>query len=242
MYSEWNCFREVHMPRWLGAFVQVDSGPVRGDVLLALARGLCRAPMVPVRRVSRFDTFVWYERCDDIPAGCWVYTDGSLLMGNFPLAVRLSGGPSLLWTPVVAWLLLRTECHLRGSTPFTARSCGRFAWLWRMWPSQRSSTRIASLFGAGSGDHAPGPALPGAGSLACGPLCTHSLISCSGCQRTLRVAALVTSCAVTEWLSLRICGRLIRWLITWPRRQLGACACPKRPAPGWPIVIRRCVS
>jgi len=61
-------------------------------MLLALTRCLFPATACPLRDPSSFDTFVWVTQVREIPIGCVVFTDGSLLDGSLP-----SGWKSLGW-------------------------------------------------------------------------------------------------------------------------------------------------
>jgi hypothetical protein len=54
------------------------------------------APSIPHRNKNRFDTFTWFKHSDDIPLGCVIFTDGSLLDGSLP-----KGCQSLGWAFVV---------------------------------------------------------------------------------------------------------------------------------------------
>ncbi len=60
-------------------------------MFLALTRGLIAAPVLPQRDDGVFDTFFWHKFCSDIPSGCLVFTDGSLLDGRMQKGVQSLG-------------------------------------------------------------------------------------------------------------------------------------------------------
>ena len=87
-------------------------------MVLALTRGLFFAPSIPHRNKNRFDTFTWFKHSDDIPLGCVIFTDGSLLDGSLP-----KGCQSLGWAFVVMGLL-HMECPPSGLTLSKVLSSG----------------------------------------------------------------------------------------------------------------------
>ena len=97
LLHRWVCpalaaFRERHLPRWIEDYLRQNGHSVNGAIVLAVTRGLFPAPACPVRDSSCFDTFEWHVECVDIPAGCVVFTDGSLIDGLLP-----NGWQSLGW-------------------------------------------------------------------------------------------------------------------------------------------------
>ena len=87
--------REKCMPSCIADFLRPGHN-LSAAVVLALIRGLFFAPSIPHRNENRFDTFTWFKHSDDIPLGCVIFTDGSLLDGSLP-----KGCQSLGWAFVV---------------------------------------------------------------------------------------------------------------------------------------------
>ncbi len=65
-------------------------------MFLAVTRGLFPAPSLPCRDDFEWESFHWHKFCRDIPCGCHVFTDRSLLDGRLP-----KGCQSLGWAFVV---------------------------------------------------------------------------------------------------------------------------------------------
>ncbi len=89
-------FREQHMPKWLDGYLVMNGRNLDKTVRPALARGLFPAPFIPNRGEELFDTFVWVKQSVDVPIGCIVFTDGSLIDSKLP-----SGCQSLGWSFLV---------------------------------------------------------------------------------------------------------------------------------------------
>ena len=75
-------FRKRHMPAWIENHLQDCGGRPSSSVLLALTRGLFPAPHVESRSADLYDTIVWTVAVAEIPSGCVLFTDGSLLDGK----------------------------------------------------------------------------------------------------------------------------------------------------------------
>ena len=77
-------FRNLHMPKWLVDFLRTHGRNVNGAQHLALTRSLVRAPAIPARRESAYDSFIWHKQTFSVPSGCVVFTDGSLQDRKLP--------------------------------------------------------------------------------------------------------------------------------------------------------------
>ena len=81
------------MPKWIRDYLIRQGAAISPAVVLALSRGLFHAPIIPERDEELYDTFVWTKRCYELPLGCTIFTDGSLLdskLGNQCLALGWS--------------------------------------------------------------------------------------------------------------------------------------------------------
>ena len=72
------------MPSWLDSFLRMQEHQLSSTVHLALTRGLFPREGAPVRDQTLFDTFAWVRQAYEIPSGCLVFTDGSLLDNKLP--------------------------------------------------------------------------------------------------------------------------------------------------------------
>jgi hypothetical protein len=72
------------MPEWIEDYLRLNGHSLNGAMVLALTRGLFPAPKLPARDDQSFDTCVWFKFARDIPVGCVVFTDGSLIDGSLP--------------------------------------------------------------------------------------------------------------------------------------------------------------
>ena len=136
-------FRQEHMPKWIQEHLEND-GPLSDCAFLAVTRGLFPAPPVPARGASGFDTFAWYQQCDVIPAGCLVFTDGSLLDGKMPRGCQSLGWAFVLMSPMGSFLAAASGVPRCGSRPSRAQSCGLCKLPSCMLPSLRKCTQIAT--------------------------------------------------------------------------------------------------
>ena len=75
-------FRDQFMPKWIGDRIHARNGTYSAVEHCALTRGLVAAPLVLSRAEELYDSFHWHVCLDDIPFGCSVFTDGSLLDGR----------------------------------------------------------------------------------------------------------------------------------------------------------------
>ena len=70
------------MLSWISDDLQRHGDNPNESIVLALTRGLFFAPSLPHKDRNRFDTFTWFKQSDDIPLGCAIFIDGSLLDGS----------------------------------------------------------------------------------------------------------------------------------------------------------------
>lgn len=90
----------------------------------ALVRGMNALPVIADRPDNDFDTFHWHT---DIPPGCSVYSDGSLLDAKFGLGLHALGWAFAVfddWDNLVAAAYHSMGCGLVMSPPFRPPSCG----------------------------------------------------------------------------------------------------------------------
>jgi len=96
LLHRWCCpaleeFRQEHMPTWLKEYAPGRRQDLSPAVHLVCTRGLFPAPCIPARPSNLFDTFVWVEQPEEIPLGCAVFTDGSLIDGEIGYACQALG-------------------------------------------------------------------------------------------------------------------------------------------------------
>eukprot|EP00973_Karenia_brevis_P078828 10940239-Karenia_brevis.AAC.1 len=84
------------MPAWISQSLGPANGQMSDLFRFCLTRGLCPSPKLPERPSEAFDTFQWHiSPSGDIPNGCRVFTDGSLIDGQW------AGCAALGWAIVV---------------------------------------------------------------------------------------------------------------------------------------------
>ena len=76
-------FREQCMPKWIADHISECNGVFSSIDLCALTRGLVATPIVPPRDDVLYDTFHFQSIATEIPIGCRIFTDGSLLDRRF---------------------------------------------------------------------------------------------------------------------------------------------------------------
>ena len=77
-------------PTWIRDMLDNFNGTLSPVEHCALVRGMVAPPVVPTRPDSDFETIVWYE-WQSIPAGCVVFTDGSLVDARLGLGLEALG-------------------------------------------------------------------------------------------------------------------------------------------------------
>ena len=77
-------------PSWIRDMLDNFSGSLSPVEHCALVRGMIAPPVVPTRPDSDFGTIVWHA-WEIIPAGCAVYTDGSLIDAKLGLGLEALG-------------------------------------------------------------------------------------------------------------------------------------------------------
>ena len=92
-------FRDRCMPQWIKDYLHSHGDDLSPQVFLALSRGLFSPPCLPSRDDDLFDTFHWTREAVDIPCGCSVFTDGSLLDGRLPTEYQSLGWSFVVLSP-----------------------------------------------------------------------------------------------------------------------------------------------
>ena len=73
-------FTAKNIPKWVSSRLQTDQ--MSDCMRFCLTRGMCPAPSLPERFSQEYNTFHWsIMPSADLPSGCRVFTDGSLLDG-----------------------------------------------------------------------------------------------------------------------------------------------------------------